>query len=120
MRRSSNFQGFGFHIQFNKLYYIISGVEPQSPAYYGSLRVNDVIRKLNNQPTDEIFHDVFIQTVDKNSEITLHVQSLEEYLHANPHISQRASTGPSPHNDTHEDGTHHNPLSRALHKITHR
>ncbi|CAF4353692.1 unnamed protein product, partial [Rotaria sordida] len=43
--RLPNFSGFGFSVRFHKGYYRIYHIEANSPAQYGGLHEDDIIRK---------------------------------------------------------------------------
>jgi hypothetical protein len=117
MRRSPHFRGFGFHIQFNNIYYIVSSIEPNSPAFHAGLRPNDVIRRLNNQPADRIPHHAFVQIVDRSTEIVLSIQSYDDYLRANPQLSQQQNSGPNVNSNTNNTDSRKNVLDRAISMI---
>ena len=86
MHRVPDFDGFGFHIRYNKMYYLVTLVEPDSLAFDADLRDNDVICKLNYQPAGRIHPKTFVQICSKSSGITLHVQSLEDHLRINAYL----------------------------------
>jgi C-terminal processing protease CtpA/Prc len=86
MHRLPDSDGFGFHIRYNKMYYLVTLVEPDSLASDADLRDNDVICKLNNQPAGRIHPKTFVQICSKSSGITLHVQRLEDHLRMNTYL----------------------------------
>jgi hypothetical protein len=88
--RSSDFQGFGFYLQYNKVYYVIIRIESNSPAERAGLRVNDIIRKANDQSTEQMLHENFVQLVNSSSEVVFLVQPFDDYYRANPHVPRIA------------------------------
>ncbi|CAF3690053.1 unnamed protein product [Rotaria sp. Silwood1] len=90
--RSSNSQELGLVARFNKQYYTIHHVEHNSPAQQGGLRKHDIIRKVNNQPIETISHDTFLQVMKDSNDITLTVQSLDDYKRTHPEQFQNHST----------------------------
>jgi C-terminal processing protease CtpA/Prc len=121
LRRVSDFQGFGFHLQYNKVYYLVQRVEAGSPAENGGLRPNDVILSINQQSTTGMIHERFVEIVNGNTNVTFLVQSLEDYLRANP---QRVRTQPTIPTVTAappiEPEKPKSSLSKALGKLTNR
>ena len=84
LTRMENFQGFGFHLQYNKVYYLVQRIEPDSPAEHGGLHPNDVILSINQQNTDGLAHGSFVQIVSNSTSVTLVVQPHVEYLRTHP------------------------------------
>ncbi|CAF4638697.1 unnamed protein product [Rotaria sp. Silwood2] len=84
--RSPNFQGFGFHVKFNKGYYLAHHIESHSPAQYSDLHENDVIRKINNQAIETISQSTFLQIMKENNQVTLVVQNFNDYKRTNPDV----------------------------------
>ncbi|CAF1049546.1 unnamed protein product [Adineta ricciae] len=92
MQRVPDFQGFGFHLQYNKVYYIIQRIEENSPAARSGLHENDVIREINHEPADQMPHDRLIQLINTSSNLTFLVQSFDDYSRANPHIPPKSDS----------------------------
>lgn len=86
IERDSNFVGYGFSVQYNKLYYLIKNVEPNSPSSHGDLRVNDIIHYINNQSTENMPHSTFVQTVSSSERLDLIAQNFDAYRQANPRV----------------------------------
>ncbi|CAF0818550.1 unnamed protein product [Adineta ricciae] len=95
MQRVPDFQGFGFHLQYNKVYYIIQRIEENSPAANSGLRENDVVREVNHEPTDQMPHNRLIQLINTSSKLTFLVQPFDDYFRANPHIPPKSADQPS-------------------------
>lgn len=97
--RSPDFQGFGFHLQYNKSYFLIHKIEDNGPAMRAGLKLNDVIRAVNEQVTDDMPHSQFVETVSTSSDIYFVAQPLEEYARVNPAAlkgRQTIAAGPPP------------------------
>ncbi|CAF1027940.1 unnamed protein product [Adineta steineri] len=122
LHRSPDFQGFGFHLQFNKLYYLVHRVEEGSPADVGGLRGNDVILKINDQTTDKMTHAVFVQIVNASTEVVFIVQHIDAYIRSNPvpprnpEVASAVSTAITEENEKRKSGG----LSKALNKLASR
>ena len=84
LTRMESFQGFGFHLQYNKSYYLAQHIKANSPAEQAGLHAKDVILSINQEKTDGMSHTNFVQIVNSNSTLTFAVQSLEDYLCAHP------------------------------------
>lgn len=125
LTRIENFQGFGFHLQYNKVYYLVQRIEANSPAEVGGLYANDVILSINQQKTDGMAHGTFVQIVNSNSSVTLLVQPVEEYLRAHPPRARNqpvasAIAATANMNSLEEPEKQRNPASKILNKITNR
>ncbi|CAF3678212.1 unnamed protein product [Rotaria sp. Silwood1] len=83
--RSENYEGFGFHLQYNKSYFLVRKVEDDSPAADGGLYVDDIILSINQQSTENMPYGTFAKLVDESSRLDLIVQSREEYLYSMIH-----------------------------------
>ena len=121
LHRVSDFQGFGFHLQYNKQYYLVQRIEAGSPAENAGLLGNDVILSINDQNTSSMAHVKFVDIVNSSTDVTFHVQNLDEYLRANP---QRARTQPSATAvaaaTSNESEKPKSGISKALGKLTNR
>jgi S1-C subfamily serine protease len=121
LQRSPNFQGYGFHLQYNRAYYLVQRIEEGSPAEQAGLYANDVICKLERQPTESMAHDDFVQKVSNSSDITMVVQYVDEYLRANPQPprNQQVASAVTAALNNENDKLKIGPL-KALNKITNR
>ncbi|CAF1070371.1 unnamed protein product [Rotaria sordida] len=90
--RLPNFSGFGFSVRFHKGYYRIYHIEANSPAQYGGLHEDDIIRKVNNQTIETISYQKFLQFMKQNNEVILVVQNFNDYVRINPEILRHEST----------------------------
>ncbi|CAF4096499.1 unnamed protein product [Rotaria sordida] len=90
--RLPNFSGFGFSVRFHKGYYRIYHIETNSPAQYGGLHEDDIIRKVNNQTIETISYQKFLQFMKQNNEVILVVQNFNDYVRINPEILRHEST----------------------------
>jgi hypothetical protein len=121
LHRIPNFQGFGFHLQYNKIYYLVHRVEHGSPAEVAGLHTNDVILAINHQLTDTMPHALFVQIVNASTDVSFIVQHIDEYLRMNPPPvrNQQAASAVSAAINNDNDG-HKSGLSKALTKLTSR
>ncbi len=121
LRRSSQFPGFGFHLQYNRIFYIIHHIESNSPAERSGLRADDVIRRVNNQKTDQMPHENFVQIMNASTEVIFLVQTYGIYMRTNPEALQPPSTKPimetTGNYNKKVDDRSTNVLSRALTKL---
>ncbi|CAF2073572.1 unnamed protein product [Rotaria magnacalcarata] len=92
LKRAPNLNVFGFDVKYNQMYYLVTAIEPNSPAAKYGLQENDVIRKLNNQPVENMSHTTFLDIISMNKEVTLLVQILDDYLQRNPATQRPIST----------------------------
>ncbi|CAF5164497.1 unnamed protein product [Rotaria magnacalcarata] len=92
LKRAPNLNVFGFDVKYNQMYYLVTAIEPNSPAAKYGLQENDVIRKLNNQPVENMSHTTFLDIISMNKEVTLLVQILDDYLQRNPPTQRPIST----------------------------
>ncbi len=122
LHRLSDFQGFGFHLQYNRSYYLVQRVEVGSPAERSGLHANDVIHSVNGQKTAHMSHDEFVGIVNASSDVKFLVQSFDEYKRTNPlpiRNPQATTTAAAPpinnDNDKRKNG-----VSKVLSKITSR
>ena len=119
LRRNPNFQGYGFHIQYNKHFFLIHHIEPHSPAETSGLHEKDIVRKVNNQTTDHMSHKTFVQIINASTQVVFLVQNYEKYMRANPDVARKLNTRPPPPSMPQNENTNKNPsgLSRALSKL---
>ena len=125
LTRMENFQGFGFHLQYNKSYYLVQRIEANSPAEQAGLHASDVILSINQEKTDEMPHVNFVQIVNSNSTVTFVVQALDDYLRAHPPRARKqpsatavaavATMGSGDEPEKHKSG-----VSKVLNKLTNR
>ena len=120
LRRKSGFNGFGFNLQYNKIYYLISDIESNSPSEAGDLRANDVIHFINTQSTRDMPHSDFVQIVQKSSKIDFIVQPFDAYQRAYPEAVARSFTPTSSVKHEPEQDKRKSILSRAFGKLTRR
>ncbi|CAF3856632.1 unnamed protein product [Rotaria sp. Silwood1] len=85
LHRSENYEGFGFHLHYNKSYFLVRKIEDDSPAADGGLYVDDIILSINQQSTENMPYGTFAKLVDESSRLDLIVQSREEYLYSMIH-----------------------------------
>lgn len=90
LKRASNFNGYGFHLQYNKVYYLVHRVENGSPSETGNLRPNDVIHSINDKLTEKMPHPDFVQIVNSSAELDFVVQNLDDFLRAYPQAARPA------------------------------
>ena len=123
LTRASDFQGFGFHLQYNKSYYLVQSVEDGSPADKAGLHASDVILSINHEKTDNMPHATFVQIVNQSATIDFDVQTIAEYLRTNAPQSRNppatSSTAPPPTTQQ-DDDKNKSGLSKALGKLTSR
>ncbi len=121
LRRSSQFPGFGFHLQYNRIFYIVHHIESNSPAERSGLRADDIIRRINNQKTDQMPHENFVQILNASTEVIFLVQTYGIYMRTNPEALQPPSTKPIMetivNSNKKVDDKPTNVLSRALSKL---
>jgi membrane-associated protease RseP (regulator of RpoE activity) len=124
LHREPPFKGFGFHLQYNQTYYMVQDVTRNSPAEHAGLRANDIIRKVNNQPMDNMPHLVLVQIIDSNQEVTVLVQDHEAFFRANPqaphHPIGPTMSNPSVSTNKNDGNKSENIFSRAFSKISKR
>lgn len=118
VRRAPNFQGYGFHIQYNRHFYLIHRVEPHSPAEKAGLADNDIICRVNNQSTNGMSHKTFVQIMNNSSEVTFLVQDNESFMTAHPELAEKISKRPpTPPPYVPTDTKSQGGLTRALQKL---
>ena len=120
LRRTSNFQGFGFHLEYNKIFYIIQKIEENSPAARSGLRTRDIILQINQEPTDNMTHTSFVKKVNDSPEIHFLVQNYDSYRRAHPEISstnQVKNNTPNTPIKTNTPSKSRNTLRRVLSKL---
>ena len=87
LRRLPDFTGFGFHIEYNQLFYCVQYIEQNSPAQRAGLLANDVIRKVNKQRTETMTHEAFVEIVNNSAEVHFVVQNRRLFQIAHPELS---------------------------------
>lgn len=121
LHRIPDFNGFGFHLQYNKLYYSVQQIEPNSPSERGGLHPGDVIVRVNDQPTANMSHKTFVQIVNASTDLILSVQSYEDYERANPDALRpppyREPINANTNNNRKIDDKPRNVFSKALTKL---
>ncbi len=121
LHRVEDFQGFGFHLQYNKSYYLVQRTEPDSPAENGGLRTNDVILSINQQNTSAMPHVTFVDIVNGSTDVYFLVQTLEDYLRANPQrVRTQPTAGATVASSSNEPDKPKSGISKALGKLTNR
>ncbi|CAF3817290.1 unnamed protein product [Rotaria magnacalcarata] len=121
LHTSPNFEGFGFHLQYNKTYFLVHKIEASSPAELSGLRANDVILAINQNLTDKMAHSEFVTIVGANSTIHFVVQPIEDYLRSNFQPPQNKLPAPTASTkDTSDAGLQKFSLSKAINKLTSR
>ena len=118
--RTPNFLGFGFHLQYNRIFFMIHHVEPNSPAEIGGLHPQDVIRRINDQPTDQMPHKTFLEIINANIQVILLVQPYDKFLRDNPQALNPPPPMPMPPAYKKENSATRNPLFRAFSKLKQR
>jgi hypothetical protein len=86
LHRSPNYPDYGFHLQYNQVYYIVNQIELNSPAERSGLRVGDVIRRVNNHSTDRMPHHILVEHIIRSKEVIFLVQPLDKFLRDNPEV----------------------------------
>ncbi len=118
LHRVPDFQGFGFHLQYNQSYYLVQRVEVGSPAERAGLRAQDVILSINQQTTANMSHSAFVEIVNASSTVDFRVQAFDDYIrdHPKPVRNQQAASqvAASMNNDS---DRRKNGLSKALGKL---
>ena len=103
LSRSTDYQGYGFHLQYNGVYFLVQKIEDGSPAQRGDLRLNDVILSINKQSTMNMPHAAFVEIVNSSSNVCFNVKNLNEYSRSNPQqteLSQSAVASPETDNNS--------------------
>ncbi|CAF1456051.1 unnamed protein product [Rotaria sordida] len=81
--RTTDYDGYGFRLQYNKSYFLVHEIENDSPAAKSGLHVNDIILSLNQQLTENMSHATFVELLTDNSNLDCIVQPFEKFLHSN-------------------------------------
>lgn len=76
--RSTDFQGYGFHVDSHNDRHVIYFVEANSPAERAGLRVNDQILQVNEHSTKNIPTSTFIQLIKRSQGVHLLVQNVSD------------------------------------------
>jgi C-terminal processing protease CtpA/Prc len=117
LHRSPNYPDFGFHLQYNRVYYIVHRIEHNSPAEHSGLRVGDVIRRVNNQTTDEMPHHILVEHIIHSKEVVFLVQTYEKFIRDNPEALLPPQKIVPDTKTKKVDWKYRNPLLRALSKL---
>lgn len=120
LSRTTDFQGFGFHVQYNKSYFLVHKIEEASPAQYSGLQVNDVILAINQQITENMPHATFVQQVGECSDVDFVVQPFDDYLHSNFRGQNKPLAASTSGNENVESGANKLSLSNIKNKLTSR
>ncbi|CAF0740863.1 unnamed protein product [Adineta steineri] len=117
LHRAQGFQGFGFHLNYNRVYYIIHRIEKNSPAEQGGLHDNDVVRQVNDQSTENMPHAQFVDIINASSEVVFLVQPFNEYQRANPNVPVNHEVTKPIENTKNDGEKRQNILTRTLTKL---
>jgi C-terminal processing protease CtpA/Prc len=115
--RSPNYPDYGFHLQFNRVYYIVHQIELNSPAVNGGLRVGDIIRRVNNNPTDQMPHHILVEHISQSKEVILLVQPLAKFLRDNPEMLEPPKERMASTKQKKVEWKNQNIFSKALSKL---
>ncbi|CAF3175996.1 unnamed protein product [Rotaria sp. Silwood2] len=119
LRRSPDYEGFGFHLQYNKNYFLVHKIENDSPAASSGLKLDDIVLSVNQQSTENMPHPTFVSIVSGSSNVDFIVQPREAYLRSKDQPKQNIQPlPPIPRNNNNEDNNSlKTGLSKALSKI---